>query len=355
MTRGFFRGQVASLSPSAFALVMATGIVSIASQLLSFRLVARVLLWINVLFFIIQLVALISRLILFPAAAFKDLATHAKGAGYLTVTAATSVLGTQLFLLYRLEQVALCFWWAALVSWALILYSFFILVTLSPRKPSLEDGMNGGWLLLTVATQSICVLGSLLSSSFPWSASIVLFIDASFYLLGFLLYVVLITIIIYRFTFYPMQPGEFLPNYWIDMGAGAISTLAGATLCKQLPGIAGLNELLPVIKALTLFTWAVGTWWIPVVLIIEVWRHKRIPLRYSANYWSMVFPLGMYTVATFRLADVYPYSFLLLIAHAFLFLAWAAWLITFIGMCWQGKTRAVPSKPEGTINSRPIM
>ena len=40
-----------------------------------------------------------------------------------------------------------------------------------------------------------------------------------------------------------------------------------------------------------------------IVVAIGVWRHivHRFPLRYHPSYWAMVFPLGMYGVATYRM------------------------------------------------------
>src|SRR5689334_6303609 len=46
--------------------------------------------------------------------------------------------------------------------------------------------------------------------------------------------------------------------------------------------------------------WAFGTWWIPLLVVLGLWRHVRQhgPLSYEPTLWSVVFPLGMYSVAT---------------------------------------------------------
>jgi tellurite resistance protein TehA-like permease len=99
-----------------------------------------------------------------------------------------------------------------------------------------------------------------------------------------------------------------------------------------------LTELLPFVKGLTLFFWATATWWIPMLVILGIWRHvyRRFPLRYDPLYWGVVFPLGMYTACTFRLTKVMDAGMLMMIPRVFVFVALAAWLLTLIGMIWQG-------------------
>jgi tellurite resistance protein TehA-like permease len=46
----------------------------------------------------------------------------------------------------------------------------------------------------------------------------------------------------------------------------------------------------------------------------------------------MVFPLGMYTISTLQLSKALALDFLLFIPRIFIFVALAAWLITFVGL-----------------------
>ena len=52
-----------------------------------------------------------------------------------------------------------------------------------------------------------------------------------------------------------------------------------------------------------MLAWATATFWFPLMVAIGVWRHivDRVPLRYHPSYWALVFPLGMYGAATFRM------------------------------------------------------
>jgi tellurite resistance protein TehA-like permease len=131
-----------------------------------------------------------------------------------------------------------------------------------------------------------------------------------------------------------MSPSDLAPPYWINMGAVAISTLAGTLLVAAAPLSPLVRELLPFIKGLTLLFWATATWWIPMLVVLGIWRHvyRRFPLRYDPLYWGAVFPLGMYTAATYRLASAIDAPVLLAIPRAFVYVAVAAWAITALGL-----------------------
>ena len=328
------KNSVQQLFPAYFALVMSTGIVSIASHLLQFDFVGNLLFWINNMAFGVLFILYGTRLVLFFSSFKADLSSHAKGAGFLSIVAASGILGVQYVLLKQNFAVAILLWVFGICVWLVLIYTFLILIFIKKEKPSLEEGINGSWLLLVVSSQSLSILGTLIAPHLSLTTNLTFFITLTLYLLGFLLYIILITIIIYRLGFFALKAEEVTPTYWIDTGAAAISTLAGATLAKSVVGVLPFQNFIPIIDVLNLLAWASATWWIPIVFVLELWRHKQIPLQYHPSYWSMVFPLGMYTVATWRLAESLQFSFLQPVSRIFIYIAWMAWLVTFLGMCW---------------------
>lgn len=347
LSKNKIQSLAADLAPNYFAMVMATGIVSIACELWQHRALAMVLLWLNLGFYLALWALTLGRLIFFARRLIEDFRDHLKGVGFFTTVAGTCVLGSQLIILLGAYRWALFLLVMGGSLWAAVIYGLYTVYTVKADKPPLNKGIHGGWLLAVVATQAVSVLLSRLSSMMAGDSEPLLFFSLSLFLLGGLLYLLIILLVFYRFLFFPLEPDALTPPYWINMGAASISTLAGALLILNAAGSPLLSRLESFILGFTLFFWAAATWWIPWLLLLGLWRYglKKVSFSYDPQYWGMVFPLGMYTTCTTELARAAHLVFLLAIPRYFVYAAILAWALTFWGFLRAG-ARFISSPAE---------
>lgn len=322
-----------TLHPAYFAMVMSTGIVSISCYLLEMEAIAYALFWMNCWFYISLWFFTFARIYLCGKVFFKDLIDHQKGPAFFTKVAASCILGSQFVVIYHNYDVAFILWGIGIFLWVLLNYTIFTGFTVKENKPTLNEGITGAWLIAVVATQSIAVLSALLAADLQQPEKLQMnFLALCMWLWGGMLYIWMISLIFYRYTFFRFSPGDLSPPYWINMGAMAISTLAGSLLITEVEA-PFLESMIPFLKGFTIFFWVTGTWWIPMLFILAIWRHlyKKFKLKYDPLYWGAVFPLGMYTASTFRMADALDMHFLDGVPKYFIYIALAAWSAAFLG------------------------
>jgi tellurite resistance protein TehA-like permease len=273
----------------------------------------------------------------YPRPFFSDMVDHLRGPGFFTTVAGTSVLGSQCVVLAADYRAGIALWAVAIMLWIGLTYTIFAGFTIKERKPTLDQGINGAWLLAVVATQSIAVLSALLAAHIDQPNKLEMnFLALSMWLWGGMLYIWMMSLIFYRYTFFPFSPSDLSPPYWINMGAMAISTLAGSLLIINAPDAPFLLSLLPFIKGFTVFYWATGTWWIPMLVVLALWRYvyRRFPIKYDPLYWGAVFPLGMYAASTNEMIRAMGFDFLGFLPPAFLYIGLAAWTAAFAGLAF---------------------
>jgi hypothetical protein len=200
---------VSGLDPAWFGLVMATGIVGIAAGAQGVPFVPTFLAWANILFYAILWSVYLARLVAFPRALFGDLRQHTRAMGFFTIVAGSGVLGSQLLEVGNYRTAATVLWFVALGSWSVIVYAVPVaLVAQRERKPRLQRGIQGNWLLWSVGTASVSVLGTQVAPFFGAAAGQIVIWSLLFWLLGVVFYLWVIPLIVQRLFFYDLPPGD---------------------------------------------------------------------------------------------------------------------------------------------------
>ncbi len=329
-------GAVADLFPGYFALVMATGMIAIGAVQLGLDWLAWPLFVVAGAAYGVLAVLTALRLVRFPGRFGDDLTSHARGFAFLTIVAGTNVLGVAAGLIADWWGLSWVLWVLGMVLWPALVYPAVIGVILRTPKPAAGAGMNGTWFLLTVATQSVAVLGALLLRRTGDNQFIVLVCLCAF-TLGVVLYLVVMANLFLRWTTQVLDPGHAEPPAWIAAGAVAISVLAGSNLLLARSASERVDRLAPFLEGVVVLCWATATFWLPVMVAIGVWRHvfEHVPLRYHPSFWSLVFPIGMYGASTYRMIAATGFDVLDVVPRIALGFALAAWALTFAGLVGQ--------------------
>lgn len=322
-----FRYALKYLFTGYFASVMATGIVSIALHTQGFEGISEGLFVVSIALYIVLLAAYVTRAVLFPRIVRHDLLSAATMFGYLTFVAATDVLGSR-FALAGYSSIAAALGIVGLAAWVANVYFDFAVLIICNSLP-IQKVISGSWLIVTVSTESLVVLGSTLAHFLPEARSLLLFLSYVYWGIGFFIYLVFIVFIVYRFAFVSANKKGLHPSYWINMGAMAITVLAGSHLLLAAPHSSFLMSVRPFLEGMTVILWAWGTWWIPLLAVISVYKCvvSKPRFQYHPAQWTVVFPLGMYTVASNELSEVPGLSMIHWLVPWWLWIAFAAWAI----------------------------
>ncbi|MCC6747960.1 MAG: tellurite resistance/C4-dicarboxylate transporter family protein [Deltaproteobacteria bacterium] len=322
---------MSGLYPGHFALIMATGIISNSFFFLDHLTLSALLLAVNLVAHPALVVATTARALRYRTLLWRDLLDPRLVFSFFTIVAGTNVLGIQL-LLRGYYGIATALWFIALGLWVLLSYfSFAVLIFTNDGRGA--GVVHGGWLIAIVGTQSLVLLGTLLAPSFGSFAALTFVAVHALWGIGVALYGVFVTLFSNRIFFLRVGPEEAMPLFWVVMGAAAISANAGSALILCAPIVPFLSTLRPFVEGTTLVLWAWGTWWIPLFVIVGIWKHvvHKVPLTYHPMYWSLVFPLGMYSLASYRLSLAAEFPPLVLVARSMVWVALGAWTITMGG------------------------
>lgn len=319
--RWFGDHAVAALSPANIlvpaasgAIVMGTGIVSIALSLDRDELLSAVWLALTAAAWVLLAAIAVNGLARNPRRVRAD----ARSPGGLTAAAGTSVLGSRLLIDgFRVEAVALLI--VAVVIWPGLCGAVL------KNRPLPRTGSS---FMLVVAVQSISVLAAMLSAAehTPW----MLYGAIGACGLGVALY----PFVLVRFELRELLAGS--GDHWVAGGALAISALAFSELSLTATRLGVVHAAVPPLNTLAVVTWAAAVAWVPALVGGEVLVPRP---RYDLRRWATVFPVGMYAVASFEVAHAARLHALDSFAAVVIWVAVAVWLVVVAGMTRRGARR----------------
>jgi len=321
---------------------MATGIISNAMIIEGHRGWSDALFVVNLIAYPWLLLLTFVRIVRFWPNLQADLTNPRLIFSFFTLVAGTAVFGLGMHLCGH-ERTAAVLWIVALILWLVLIYFSFGLLIFLKQAQGVKV-VHGAWLNAIVGTESLVLLGAAVAHAFGGLSPTIFVVSHWLWGIGLALYAIFITLLTYHLFFFDVEPDDITPLLWIVMGAAAISTNAGSVLIFAESGMPFLDSMRPFIDGITLLMWAWGTWWIPLLLLLGFWKHGicRVPLSYTPMLWSLVFPLGMYAIATSNLSLAADFPLLRSVSLVVVWVALCVWAVTALGLAktpWQNLSR----------------
>jgi tellurite resistance protein TehA-like permease len=302
-----------ALPEGVFAVVMATGIVSRASHA-DAPAISTGLLWLAAAALVVLVVLALARPR--PAggrAAWWDAVTFVAAAG--AVAAGYNARGH--------PGVADALDGAAIAVWLVTIARPAPWTRAGGRRPG--DEPTGRRLLVVVATQSAVISAAALDRS--GGSSLLAGAAVAAWVAGLAL-TLPVAVPVARGLLLRAQRGRFRADDWILMGVLAISALAAAALL----GMRGV----PVregVRTLGIVAWAGACLWVPFLARIDLGCSLgRRPGPPDALRWSMVFPFGMFAVASQALGTATGHPFIHRVGLDAAWVALVAWAAVAAGV-----------------------
>ena len=320
------------LTPGYFAFVMASGIVSTSLHLLEYTVASMVLLIIAATAYALLVVLNIWRLVAHRSAMIADFLDSRQSFGFFTFVAGTGVLGSRL---------AMSGWWTtatvllvfAAVSWVVLGYVVPVAAVSEKAQRPVVGAANGLWFVWIVGAQSVAVLAATLEPILETGHQVLAVTAVFTWSLGTVLYLLVAMLVALRIMSFPVDPREFNPTYWVSMGAVAITVVAAARIA-EMSSSPMVDAIRGLVAGVAVLMWCFATWMIPALFGVGIWRHAvhKVPLAYEPSLWSLVFPLGMYSVAGIYLGRVNALPVVEAIGSGWLWVAVTAWVLTALAM-----------------------
>lgn len=178
------------------------------------------------------------------------------------------------------------------------------------------EAMTAVWLLPVVAAEVAAVTGALLLPhvSDPGLAMGVLFASLVLWALSVPVALSILTILFLRLALHKLPPATMAPSSWLALGPLGTGALGLVLFAQNGPAVlAAAGIALPVAQAFGgaallggALIWGYGLWWLGIAVLVTARHIMRADLPFTPGWWGYTFPLGVFALATLRLAEQLP-------------------------------------------------
>lgn len=356
------REVIRQFTPNWFAATMGTGVLALALMQLPvanpvLRTIAEGLWLFNIFLFLLFTLLYAARWVLFfdEARRIFGHSTVSMFFGTIPMGLATIINGFVVFGLPRWGEgvihLAEALWWLDVaMSVACGVLIPFLMFT---RQEHSIDQMTAVWLLPVVAAEVAAASGGLLAPHLADAHGQLVMLVTSYVLWAFSLPVAfsILTILLLRMALHKLPHENMAASSWLALGpigTGALGMLllgADAPAIFAANGLSGVGEIaagLGLVAGITL--WGFGLWWMLMAVLITL-RYLRAGIPFNLGWWGFTFPLGVYSLATLKLASTLHLVFFSVFGCVLVSLLIVMWLIVAkrtVQGAWRGELFVSP-------------
>lgn len=244
------------------------------------------------------------------------------------------------------------FWWGdVMLAIGVGLLVPFMMFT---RQEHAIERMSAVWLLPVVAAEVVAASGALLLPHLAESSERLDVLLASYVLWSCSVPLALgiLVILFLRLVLHKLPPASMAATSWLalgPLGTGAFGLVMFSANGTPVLEATGLGVIAPAMAGASvlaaLLLWGYGIWWLGVAVLVTA-RHLRDGISFDLSWWGYTFPIGVYALATLKLAAIFPVSGLVVFGTALAVVLMAIWIMVALQTvrgAWNGRLFNDPS------------
>ncbi|ATR84355.1 C4-dicarboxylate ABC transporter [Pseudomonas sp. HLS-6] len=335
------REVIRQFTPNWFAVTMGTGVLALVLKQAMPALsgVAEALWLLTIALFILFSGVYAARWVLYFHEARRIFAhsTVSMFFGTIPMGLATILNGALLFGLERWGQGILpwveALWWLDVAL--AVLCGVAIPYLMFTRQEHSIDQMTAVWLLPVVAAEVAAASGGLLAPHLadPHQQFQVLIVSYVLWAVSLPVAFSILTILLLRMALHKLPHASMAASSWLALGPIGTGALGMLLLGSDAPavfaanGLGGLGEIARGIGLIAgIVLWGCGLWWLLTAVLITL-RYMRHGMPFNLGWWGFTFPLGVYALATLKLAAWLELGFFQIIGSVLVLALIGLWLL----------------------------
>lgn len=344
-----YRRSLRSLDTGYFSVVMSNGIISISLFYHHYYFFSFLFFYFGVVSFALLSALFVFRLLIYRDHFIMDIGKADCAFPLFNTLTAASVMFTRYLMTAGKWTYGITLLYTIEAAWLLLTLVLLAEILLSSTE---SISVSSNWFSLMVSMESLSILTAIFHevSSFTagnWE------LPLSYWVAGILSYSYVAFHTIRKLVVHGLEEREVVGPFWINMGGAALISLSGMLFLEGYTNSAP-NFVTDVVHLSIIISLSWSVLWFPVLVTLNVRDivADRETRRYRPSFWSILFPIGMLSVALYKSQTVLHLDALTYASSAILYLAIILWACVLILLLLKFKDDVETNNEYGFVNRR---